>query len=38
MPEEAARVANVPTQDTQAYDLYLRALKSTPIRPTTSTR
>jgi serine/threonine-protein kinase len=27
LPDEAARVASVPTQDTQAYDLYLRALK-----------
>ena len=27
MPDEAARVASVPTQDPQAYDLYLRALK-----------
>jgi TolB-like protein len=26
MPEEAARVASVPTQDSAAYDLYLRAL------------
>ncbi len=26
MPEEVARVASVPTQDTEAYDLYLRAL------------
>ena len=26
MPEEAARVASVPTQNTEAYDLYLRAL------------
>jgi TolB-like protein/Flp pilus assembly protein TadD len=26
MPEEAARVASVPTQDAEAYDLYLRAL------------
>ena len=26
MPEEAARVANVPTQNAEAYDLYLRAL------------
>jgi TolB-like protein/Tfp pilus assembly protein PilF len=26
MPEEAARVASIPTQDAQAYDLYLRAL------------
>jgi TolB-like protein/Flp pilus assembly protein TadD len=27
MPEEAARVAAVPTQDPEAYDLYLRALE-----------
>ncbi len=27
MPEEAARVASVPTQDLEAYDLYLRALE-----------
>jgi TolB-like protein len=27
MPDEVARVASVPTQDPQAYDLYLRALK-----------
>jgi TolB-like protein/Tfp pilus assembly protein PilF len=26
MPEEAARVASVPTQNAEAYDLYLRAL------------
>jgi len=26
MPEEVARVASVPTQDPEAYDLYLRAL------------
>ena len=26
MPEEAARVASVPTQDSEAYDFYLRAL------------
>jgi len=27
MPDEAARVASVPTQDPEAYDLYLRALE-----------
>ena len=27
MPEEAVRVARVPTQDPEAYDLYLRALE-----------
>ena len=27
MPEEAARVASVPTQNPEAYDLYLRALE-----------